>query len=51
VTLEEAWFLIGQDRGAMLDTVEATGVDLDDSGWIDKRGLWEFQETLVEVLH
>jgi hypothetical protein len=49
LTIEEACFLSGHDRGAMLEIIAEDGVDLDDDGLIDKRSLWEFQEALVEA--
>ena len=51
LTVEEACFLSGHDRGALLEIVADDGVDLDERGLIEKRSLWEFQVTLAEVLH
>jgi hypothetical protein len=51
LTLEEACFLSGHDRGTMLSIVDEDGVDLNTEGLIEKRSLWEFQTTLAEVLH
>jgi hypothetical protein len=53
LTIEEACFLSGRDRGTMLHIVDIGGVDLkdDDEILIEKQSLHEFLETLVEVLH
>ena len=51
LTIEEACFLSGHDRGTMLSIVEEDDVDLNVEGLIEKRSLWEFQTTLAEVLH
>jgi hypothetical protein len=49
--LDQACFLSGWDRGAMLEIIRVDGVDLNDAGLIEKHSLWEFQETLVELAH
>jgi hypothetical protein len=51
LTLEEACFLSGHDRGTLLSIIDEGGVDLNADGLIEKRSLWEFQTTLAEVLH
>ena len=51
LTVDEACFLSGWDRAAMHEIIDVGGVDLNDGGQIDKVTLWEFQETLSEVLH
>jgi hypothetical protein len=53
LTLEEACFLSGHDRGTMLNMVEIDGVDLkdDDQLLIEKQSLYEFQESLALVLN
>jgi hypothetical protein len=53
LTLEEACFLSGHDRGTMLHIVEIDGVDLkdDDQLLIEKQSLYEFQESLALVLN
>lgn len=51
LTIEEACFLGGHDRGFMLQLIEGGGVDLDDDGLIEKRSLWEWQETSAELAH
>ena len=51
LTVSEACRLSGHDRGTMLHIVDVGGVDTNDQGLIDRWTLYEFQETLVEVLH
>jgi len=51
LTIEQACFLSGFDISTMAEIVEQDGVDLNDTGLIEKQSLWEFQETLVEVLY
>jgi hypothetical protein len=51
LTIEQACFLSGHDRDAMLEIIEVDGVDLNVEGLIEKRSLWEFQEALVLVRH
>jgi hypothetical protein len=51
LTVEQACCLSGHDRGAMLYIIDEGGVDLSDAGLIEKRSLWEFQETLAEISH
>jgi hypothetical protein len=51
LTIEEACFLSGHDRGTMLSIIDEGGVDLNAEGLIEKRSLWEFQTTPAEVLH
>jgi hypothetical protein len=51
LTLEEACYLSGYDRGFMLQVIEADGVDLDNAGRIEKKSLWEWLEVSVELAH
>jgi hypothetical protein len=51
LTVEQACFLSGHDRGSMPEITDADGVDLNLEGLIEKRSLWEFQEALVLVRH
>jgi hypothetical protein len=51
LTIEQACFLSGHDREAMLEIIEVDGVDLNVEGLIEKCSLWEFQEALVLVRH
>ena len=51
LTLEEACFLSGYDRGTMLQVLDVDGVDLDNAGRIEKRSLWEWIEVSVEYAH
>jgi len=54
LTVEEACWLTGHDRDAMLQIIELGGVDAEHDGetWlIEKESLYEFQESLAEVLH
>jgi hypothetical protein len=51
LTVEQACFLSGWDRGSMLSIIAEGGVDMNNDGLIQKKSLWEFQEALVEVLH
>ena len=51
LTIEEACFLSGHDRGTMLSIIEEGGVDLNVDGLIEKQSLWDYQVTLAEVLH
>jgi hypothetical protein len=53
LTLDEACFLSGHDRGYMLQAIEAGCVDLKDADelLIQKRSLWEYQQVLVELAH
>ena len=49
--LETACFLSGWTQGQMLRIIEENGVDLSTAGMIEKQSLWEFNETLAELLH
>ena len=51
LTVNEACILSGWDSAAMLEIIEEGGVDLNLDGLIEKRSLFEFQETLVEILN
>jgi hypothetical protein len=51
LTIEEACFLSGYNRGIMLQVIEVDGVDLDNAGRIEKRSLWEWLEVSVEYAH
>jgi hypothetical protein len=51
LTLEEACYLSGYDRGTMLQVLEVDGVDLDNAGRIEKQSLWEWLEVSVEYAH
>ena len=51
LSVEEACFLTGHSRDDMLFIVEDGGVDLDENGLIEKESLYEFLETLVELLN
>jgi hypothetical protein len=51
LTLEEACCLSGYDRGAMFQVIEVDGVDLDNTGRIEKQSLWEWLEVSVEYAH
>ena len=51
LTIEQACFLSGHDREAMLEIIEVDGLDLNVEGLIEKCSLWEFQEALVLVRH
>jgi len=51
LTLEEACYLSGYNRGFMLQVIEVDGVDLDNAGRIEKRSLWEWLEVSIEIDH
>jgi len=51
LTVEQAQYLTGHDRGYMLSVIEADGVDLDCDGLIEKQSLWEWQETEALLPH
>jgi hypothetical protein len=51
LTVEQACELSGWDSVSLLEIVAQGGVDVDDAGLIEKQSLYEFQETLAEVLH
>jgi len=44
LSIEVACFLSGHDRTAVLEIIDADGVDLDDQGRIEKESLWQFLE-------
>ena len=50
LTLDEALFLSGFDGDKMRVVIAEGGVDLNDTGLIAKDSLYEYRETLVEVL-
>ena len=51
LTVPQACFLSGWEPASLLGIVSEGGVDVDDTGLIHKGSLYEFQETLAEVLH
>jgi hypothetical protein len=51
LTVQEAQYLTGHDRGYLLSVIEADGVELDNAGRIEKRSLYEWQETVVDLAH
>jgi hypothetical protein len=51
LTIEEACFLSGRNRDYLLQVLDVDGVDLNDEGLIEKRSLWEWLETSVEIDH
>ena len=51
LTVSQACELSGYDRGFMLQVIEVDGVDLDNSGRIEKRSLWEWLEVSAEIDH
>jgi hypothetical protein len=51
LTIEEACFLSGRDRGYLLQVIDVDGVDLNNEGLIEKMSLWEWQETELEFAH
>jgi hypothetical protein len=50
LTLAEAYFLSGHDADTMRFIIDDGGVDLNDDGLIAKDSLYEYRETLWEVL-
>lgn len=51
LTIQQACELSGWDTASLLEIVDEGGVDVNDAGLIQKQSLYEFQETLAEVLH
>lgn len=54
LTIEQACFLSGWDPVGMLEIIDEGGIDADQNAgaWlIEKRSLWEFQESLADILH
>ena len=51
LTLEEACKLSAWEVSAMAEIILEGGIDVDDEGLILRDSLWEFQETLADVLH
>jgi excisionase family DNA binding protein len=51
LAVEQACELSGWDPGSLLEIMAQGGVDVDEAGLIEKQSLYEFQETLAEVLH
>ena len=54
LTVEQACDLSGHDRGTMLQMAKDRVVDVEREGstWlIEKKSLWEYQETLALLLH
>ena len=51
LTIEEACYLTGHDEEYMRKVIEVDGVYLNVEGLIEKRSLWEWQETVVELAH
>ena len=51
LTISEACWLSGHDRGIMRYIVDTGGVDISDAGLVEKASLWEFQQALAEILH
>ena len=51
LTIEEARFLTGHDRGYLLSVIEGDGVDLDNEGLIEKQSLLDWQETVALLAH
>jgi hypothetical protein len=51
LTIEQACFLSGHDREAMLEIIEVDGVALNVEDLIEERSLWEFQEALARLVY
>jgi hypothetical protein len=51
LTVQQACELSGWDPESLQEIIDEGGVDLNDAGLIHKQSLYEFQETLAEVLH
>jgi len=51
LTVQQACELSGWDNANLLDIIDVGGVDVGATGLIHKGSLYEFQETLAEVLH
>jgi hypothetical protein len=51
LTVEQACYLTGHSLDDMMFIAEEGGVELDESGLINKDSLYEFQESLVELAH
>jgi hypothetical protein len=51
LSIDEACFLSGHDWSAVLDTIDADGIDLNGEGRIEKESLWQFLEAEVLALH
>jgi hypothetical protein len=51
LTIQQACELSGWDTASLLEIIDVGGVDVGTTGLIHKGSLYEFQETLAEVLH
>ena len=51
LTPEQAAFLSGHSMDYVQWMIDDDAVDLDDNGLIEKRSLWNFQESLALVLN
>jgi hypothetical protein len=51
LTIDQARFLTGHDLDYLAAVIEADGMDLDSAGQIEKRSLWEWQETVALLAH
>ena len=51
LSFAEACFLSGHNPNAMLEIIDADGVDLDNDGQIERESLWQFLEAEALVLH
>ena len=51
LSIREACFLSGHDLPAMLEIIDADGVDLDNEEQIEKESLWQLLEAETLIAH